>query len=81
MHQNLLKQKRFPERNTPPVLENGRVKIYWNISITRDRPVLNKKPDMVIVNKAFKTAIFLDIAAPLAVNIEKKHSEKINKFR
>lgn len=87
IHQSLAIKQGFPDCSQPyysytpsAVLENDNSKIYWNRQITTDKPIPCNKPDIVYVIKSTKTTYLIDIAIPLASNIDKKHAEKINKY-
>lgn len=62
------------------VIDNTDCKIYWNWQIITDRHIPNNIPDIVLEDKKSKMTYIIDVAIPLAVNIEKKHAEKISKY-
>ena len=64
-----------------PVTENRDVKILWDFSIRTDCKIQANKPDLVVVDKAKKTLLIVDIACPLDINIGKKEQEKILKYQ
>lgn len=63
-----------------PVLENTEYRLYWDTTIVTDKPVANNRPDITLVDKANKTAYFIDISHPLDHNLEQKEAEKVNKY-
>ena len=63
------------------VTENSEVKILWDFSIRTDSKIQANKPDLVVVDKAKKTLLIIDIACPLDINIGKKEQEKILKYQ
>jgi hypothetical protein len=78
---NLLKDKTQYYNYIPkPVLESERFTLYWDRPIITDRTIRNNKPDIVIINKATRTATLVDIACPLDHNISSTESEKIRKY-
>ena len=44
-------------------------KILWNFSIQTNHEVIYNKPDMIVVDKIYKTANLIDIAVPNDYNI------------
>ena len=44
-------------------------KILWNFSIQINHEVIYNKPDMIVVDKIYKTANLIDIAVPNDYNI------------
>ena len=44
-------------------------KILWNFSIQTNHEVIYNKPDMIMVDKIYKTANLIDIAVPNDYNI------------
>lgn len=63
-----------------PVIENTRVKIYWNKQIITDKTISHNKPDITIINKQHNIASLIDIAIPNNHNIDRKHREKMEKY-
>src|SRR6476659_3523764 len=63
------------------VAENDAVKILWDFSIRTDNKIQANKPDLVVVDKANKTLLIIDIACPLDINIGKKEQEKVLKYQ
>jgi hypothetical protein len=62
------------------VVETTTVKIYWNRSIVTDQYVPNNRPDIVLMDKQTRYTFIIDIAIPLGTNLNKKYSEKVNKY-
>lgn len=63
------------------VIDTNGHKMYWNRSIITDRSVSSNKPDIVWHDKKTKKVYLIDVAVPLAHNIQKKRSEKILKYQ
>ncbi|KAI5699149.1 hypothetical protein M8J77_002112 [Diaphorina citri] len=87
LHQALLKKYNIPSEDQPwyitkpqPVEENDEAKIYFNRSIITDRTRPNNRPDIVLTIKKLKKTYLIDVAIPNTSNIEKKHTEKIQKY-
>lgn len=64
----------------PPVVENDLCKIYWDRDIITDKEITNNRPDLVLTDKKNNTTYIIDVAIPLADNIDKKNAEKIQKY-
>src|SRR6476659_11439629 len=58
------------------VAENDAVKILWDFIIRTDNKIQANKPDLVVVDKANKTLLIIDIACPLDINIGKKEQKR-----
>jgi len=63
------------------VTENDKVKILWDFSIRTDNKIQANKPDLVVVDKANKTLLIIDVACPLDINIGNKERDKILKYQ
>lgn len=64
----------------PAVVDAENCKIYWNREIITDRTITNNRPDIVLTDKIKKTTYLIDVTIPLADNIKRKHSEKLEKY-
>ena len=53
----------------------------WDFYIRTDKHVLANKPDIVVIDKAQKTASIIDIAVPNDSNIASKEKEKVEKYQ
>lgn len=88
IHRQLAIQYRLID-NPPPyykylpaaVLESDNTVLYWDRPIITDRTVDYNRPDIVIIDKANKNAILVDIACPLSANLQKTEREKIAKYQ
>ena len=84
----LLEQLGIPPRSddpyykyTPdPVVENENAKVYWDKTIVTDATVIHNRPDITVINKANKTVSLIDVSIPSNHNIERKYTEKIDKY-
>ena len=63
------------------VVENTSAKILWDFYIQTDKMVQHNRPDIVIIDKIWKTATIIDIAVPRDDNIKDKEQEKIDKYQ
>ena len=59
------------------VVQNNSTKILWNFQIQTDHEVINKKPDVIVVDKINKTANLIEIAVPNDYNICNKRLQKM----
>lgn len=73
--------ERYYNYQPEAVLENGVFKVYWDTLILTDRQVPHNKPDILIINKATRSAFIVDFAVPLNDNIGKTYVEKIVKYQ
>ena len=56
-------EKWFPH-NPQTVSEDVKHKLIWDINIQPDNVIVERRPDVVILNKMEKTAIIIDVAIP-----------------
>lgn len=87
IHQEIaLKYKLIKEKNryyqyTPEkILENKDYELYWDRSILTDKHLEHNRPDIILLKKQEKEAIFIDVAITNDNNMVKTHTEKINKY-
>ena len=55
--------------------------IIWDMNIQCDSIIVERKPDIVIVNKMEKTAVSIDVTIPWDKKITDKEKEKIEKYQ
>ena len=63
------------------VVENSKAKIWWNYEWQTPHHCTNRRPDMVVMEKAEKKIWIIDMACPLEKNIEAKEQEKRQKYQ
>lgn len=87
IHQRLACMNNLVDKTLPhykyapePVLENNNVVLYWDRPIITDRHIQNHRPDILLIDKAKKTGLIIDIAVPLTHNLAKTENEKITKY-
>ena len=78
---SLEKSKKWYLYNPQTVSENVNHKLIWDMNIQCGNITVEKKPDIVIVNKMEKTAIITDVAIPGDKRIIDKETEKIEKYQ
>ncbi|MBF2463456.1 hypothetical protein ICI39_14075, partial [Listeria welshimeri] len=87
IHQQLALRYGLVESEVPyyryvpdPVLENGRVTLYWDRSIITDRTVAANKPDIVVIDRSERRTIIVDITIPHDENLVKAEKDKQIKY-
>jgi hypothetical protein len=53
----------------------------WDVLVTTDQTILANWSDIVLRDKKEKTHLLIDIAIPDDSNINKKETEKLNKYK
>ena len=61
-------------------MENDKVTFLQDSQITTDKCVPCNKPDIIIQEKESDRCMIIDVAIPSDYNIQKKTTEKINKY-
>ena len=61
---NLEKSEKCFPHNPQTVSENVKHKLIWDMNIQRDNVIVERRSDVVILNKMEKTAIIIDVAIP-----------------
>jgi len=74
-------EKEWYKHQPDSVCENDRTKILWDFSIQTDKVIKERRPDLVVVDKAQNTVMIIDIAVPADNNIVTKQEEKITKYQ
>lgn len=64
-----------------PVLENEEAKLYWNREINSDKTIPHNKPDITLRKKISKETFLIEVSVPNSCNLDKKHFEKVNKYK
>ena len=59
------------------MMENDRVKMFWDFNIQTDRVIQHRRLDIVIVHKKERKWQLIDIAVPGNKRVEMKEQEKI----
>ena len=62
------------------VVENGRVKIFWDFNIQTDHVIQHRRPNIVVLYKTERKCHLIDIAVPGDKKIELKEHEKIDNY-
>ena len=66
----------FPER----VVEDGDVKLTWDINIQCDNVMEARRPDLILVDTNAKSCVIIDVAVPCDYRIREKEIEKFEKY-
>lgn len=78
---NLMQGKKPYYRYIPEsIMENEKVKIYWDRTLYTDHSIQHNRPDICVLNKDKNILTIIDVAVPAPVNIENKNNEKIRKY-
>ena len=78
---NLEKSEKWYLHNPQTVRENVNHKLIWDMNIQSDNVIVERRPDIVIVNKMEKTAIIIDVAIPGDKKTIDKEKKKIEKYQ
>ena len=78
---NLEKSEKWYLHNPQTVSENVNHKQIWDMNIQCDNVIVERRPDIVIVNKVEKTAIVIDVAIPGDKRMIDKEKEKNEKYQ
>ena len=78
---NLEKSEKWYLHNPQTVSENVNHKLIWDMNIQCDNVIVERRPDIAIVNKIEKTAIIIDVAVPGDKRIIDKEKEEIEKYQ
>ena len=63
------------------VVEDGDVKLIWDINIQCDNVMEARRPDLILVDKKTKSCVIIDVAIPGDCRIREKEIEKIEKYQ
>ena len=69
------------EHTPAAVVENDEVELYWDLTIQTDMAVSHNRPDNIIVEKAIRKWIIIDIAAPGDFNVVITEHWKVEKYQ
>ena len=61
---NLEKSEKWSQHSPQTLTENVSYKLIWELNIQCDNVIMEKRPDIVIVNKMEKRAIIIDFTIP-----------------
>lgn len=63
------------------IKENDACLVYWDRELLTHMPVQHNRPDIFVHDKKKKKVFIIDIAVPTAANIQRKITEKIQKYQ
>ena len=78
---NFEESEKWYLHNPQTVSENVNHSLIWDMNIQCDNVIVERKPDIVIVNKMEKTAFIIDVPIPGDKRITDKEKEKIEKYQ
>ena len=64
-----------------PIVENGDVRVTWDMTIYTDKVVKHSRPDITLVHKDTQDWTLIDIAVPADQNIIRTEEEKVEKYQ
>ena len=62
------------------VIENGIVKILWDVCIQADRQIEHRRPDVVVMEQNTKKCLIIDVACSVDNNLILKRNEKLDNY-
>ena len=63
-----------------PVLENERIKLYWNQPVQTKTIIRHNKPDIIVFDKIGKTALIIEVAVSWFTGISRQIEIKRNRY-
>ena len=66
-----------PER----VVENEEIKVSWDINVQCDNVIVERRPDIIAIDKKERKGIIIDNAVPANVRVGEKEREKVEKYQ
>ena len=64
-----------------PIVENGKVRVTWDITIYTDKVLKHNRPDITLVHKDTRDWTLIDIAVPADQNIVRTEEAKVEKYQ
>ena len=74
-------QEEWYEHCPEGVVENGDVKLIWDINIQCDNVMEARSPGLILVDKKAKSRVIIDAAIPGDCRIREKEIKKIEKYQ
>ena len=62
-------------------VENGEVKLLWDMNVQCDNAVEARRPDIIAVSKKENKCIIVDIAIPGVSRVHEKEFENVEKYK
>ena len=72
---------RWYDHQPLPTVENGEVRITWDMTIYTDKVLKHNRPDITLVHKDTQKWTLTDIAVPADQNITRTEEEKVEKYQ
>jgi len=73
--------ERWYDHRAEKVLENETHKLLWDFDIKTDKVISARRPDLLLVDKANRTAVIVDVAVPGDSRVKAKEEEKKDKYQ
>ena len=64
-----------------PIVENGEVRVTWDMTIYTDKVLKHNRPDITLVHKDTQDWTLIEIAVPAGQNIIRTEEEKVEKYQ
>ena len=78
---NLERKEKWYEHCPEGVVEDGDVKLMWDINIQCDNVIEARRPELILVDKNAKSCVIIDVAIPGDCRVRGKEIEKIGKYQ
>ena len=78
---NLERKEKWYEHCPEGAVEDGDVKLIWDINIQCDNVIEAKRTDLIFVDKKAKSCVIIDVAIPGDCRMREKEIEKIEKYQ
>ena len=69
-----------PWKSIPAVQETDRARLMWDVSLSTDRALVHRRPDITLTLKESKTTLLLEMACCYDSLIEERQKEKQQKY-
>ena len=69
------------EHQPLPVVENGDVRITWDMTIYIDKKLRHNRPDITLLQRGTKEWTLIDIAVPVDQHIIETEEEKVERYQ
>ena len=72
--------ERWYEHKVEPIIENGIVKILWDVCIQVDRQIEHRRPDIVVIVVNTNKCLIIDVACPVGNNLILRRNEELDNY-
>ena len=78
---NLKRSKNWYEHVLESLVDNEELKNFWDLLIQYDREIVERKPDIVVMNKNERNFAMIDITIPEDIGVCKTVKRKIERYQ